>query len=55
MNLTEQYLIFKSEKEKNDIVNYLNTKELYIDNFTLESMTNVITVSYTHLTLPTIA
>lgn len=49
MNLTEQYLIFKSEKEKNDIVNYLNTKELYIDDFTLESMTNVISAAKNNL------
>lgn len=49
MNLVEQYLIFKNEKEKNDIINYLNTKKLYIDDFTLESMTNVISAAKNNL------
>lgn len=49
MNLVEQFLVFKSEKEKNDIVNYLNTKELYIDDFTLESMTNVVSAAKNNL------
>lgn len=49
MNLTEQYLIFKSDEEKKDIVNYLNTKQLYINDLTLESMTNVISSAKNNL------
>lgn len=49
MNLTEQYLVFKSEKEKRDIINYLNTKQLYIDDLTLESMTNLISAAKNNL------
>lgn len=49
MNLTEQYLIFKSEQEKQDIVNYLNTKQLYINDLTLESMTNVVSAAKNNL------
>lgn len=49
MNSIKQYLIFKNEKEKNDIINYLNVKKLYIDDLTLESMTNVISACKNNL------
>lgn len=45
----EQYLVFKSDKEKKDIINYLNTKQLYIDDLTLESMINVVSSAKNNL------
>lgn len=49
MNITEQYLVFKSSEEKQDIINYLNTKQLYIKDLTLESITNVISAAKNNL------
>lgn len=47
--MTEDYLIFKSEEEKKDILSYLNEKKLYINDYTLESMTNVISAAKNNL------
>lgn len=48
-NAIEQYLVFKSDKEKKDIISFLENKELYIDDLTLESMTNVISAAKNNL------
>lgn len=47
--MDKSFFIFKSEKEKQDILNYINTKKLYIDDLTLESMTNVISAAKNNL------
>lgn len=49
MDNIEQYLVFKSEDEKKDIITYLNNKTLYINDLTLESITNVISAAKNNL------
>lgn len=49
MDNIEKYLVFKNEKEKKDIIQYLNEKKLFIDDLTMESMINVVSAAKNNL------
>lgn len=49
MHSTEEFLIFKSENEKNKIIDFLTNKKISIDDLTVESIVNSVSAAKNNL------